>query len=121
MKTPIRLAIILLLITSAASQSTVHASSFTPEQRAEAERVARSKVFVGPKLPKTKAIRTSLADAPTDTPKPSRTKKPPAKPKHQSFDGTYWYNEDGGVIGMRTRCRPCWMVKAGIHRPRCCN
>jgi hypothetical protein len=25
------------------------------------------------------------------------------------------------VIGMRTRCRPCWMVKAGIHRPRCCN
>lgn len=113
MKSHIRIAVILLLITS-----TVHASSFTPEQRAEAERVARSKVFVGPKLPKTKAIRTSLADAPS---KPPRTKKPPAKPKHPRFDGTYWYNEDGGVIGMRTRCRPCWMVKAGIHRPRCCN
>lgn len=108
--------VILLLFTS-----TAFASSFTPEQRADAERVARSKTqFVGPRLPRVKKSKTESLGESIHKPQVAKVTrpKPAPKPKHPSFDGTYFYNADGGVIGMRTRCRPCWMVKAGLHYRR---
>ena len=103
------------------SSSTVIASSYTPEQRSEAERIARSKVFVGPRLPKTKKPPSESLSESLHEPPVKKVKEPKPKPKRPSFDGTYYYNADGGVIGMRGNCRPCWMIQAGIRRSRCCN
>lgn len=114
--------IVALLSLALTLASTAFASSYTPEQRAEAERIARSKVFVGPKLPRTKKQPSeSLAESLHEPAVKTVAKPAKPRPKRPSFDGTYYYNADGQVVGMRGSCRPCWMVQAGIRMRRCCN
>lgn len=113
-----------LLLTSPLLAAT---HTYTPEQRSEAERIARSKTeFVGPRLPPTKKS-DSLADTlhrpPRPPKKPKPTPPPPTRnrqvpPPRTYFDGKYFRDENGGVIAQKSGCRPCWMVRAGLHYRR---
>lgn len=101
--------------------------TYTPSQRADAERIARSKTeFVGPRLPPTKkseSLATSIHRPPPKPKKPRPTPPPPTRnrqvpPPRTTFDGKYFRNADGGVIAQKSGCRPCWMVRAGLHYRR---
>ena len=118
--------IALILLTQPIFAST---HTYTSTQRAEAERIARSKTqFVGPRLPSTKKS-DSLADTihrpppaprppkkPKQTPPPTRNRQVP--PPRTYFDGKYFRDANGGVIAQKSNCRPCWMVRAGLHYRR---
>ena len=121
--------IALLLLTSPLLAAT---HTYTPSQRAEAERITRSKTqFVGPRLPPTKksdSLATSIhrpPPAPRQPKKPKPTPPPAARnrnrqvpPPRTYFDGKYFRDENGGVIAQKSGCRPCWMVRAGLHYRR---
>jgi hypothetical protein len=99
---------------------------YTSEERARArsEAIANSiqSKFVGPRLP-TASKSESLADTlnrPTRKkpapPPPTRNRQVP--PPRTYFDGKYFRTADGGVIAQKSGCRPCWMVRAGLHYRR---
>jgi hypothetical protein len=99
---------------------------YTSEERASArsEAIANSiqSKFVGPRLP-TAGTSESLADTlhrppkkPKQTPPPTRNRQVP--PPRTYFDGKYFRDENGGVIAQKSGCRPCWMVRAGLHYRR---
>jgi hypothetical protein len=99
---------------------------YTSEERARArsEAIANSiqSKFVGPRLP-TAGTSESFADTlhrppkkPKQTPPPTRNRQVP--PPRTYFDGKYFRDENGGVIAQKSGCRPCWMVRAGLHYRR---
>lgn len=101
---------------------------YTSEERARArsEAIANSiqSKFVGPRLPPPPTPKSeSLADT---LHRPTRTKPTPPPPTRNRqvpqprtyFDGKYFRTADGGVIAQRSGCRPCWMVRAGLHYRR---
>jgi hypothetical protein len=101
--------------------------TYTTTQRADAERIARSKTkFVGPRLPPTKksdSLATSIhrpppAARPPKKPKPPAVRNRQVPPPRTYFDGKYFRDENGGVIAQKSGCRPCWMVRAGLHYRR---
>jgi hypothetical protein len=101
--------------------------TYTPTQRADAERIARSKTqFVGPRLPTTKkseSLATSIHRPPPTARPPKKPAPPPTRnrqvpPPRTYFDGKYFRDENGGVIAQKSGCRPCWMVRAGLHYRR---
>ena len=117
---------VILLLTLLLTQ-TIFASDYTPFQRAEAERIARSKTeFVGPRLPpkpKSESLADTLHRPPRPSKKPKPTPPPPTRnrqvpPPRTYFDGKYFRDANGGVIAQKSGCRPCWMVRAGLHYRR---
>lgn len=97
---------------------------YTSEERASArsEAIANSiqSKFVGPRLP-TASKSESLADTlhrPHKKPKPPAVRNRQVPPPRTTFDGKYFRDENGGVIAQKSNCRPCWMVRAGLHYRR---